>query len=208
MWKFLLKPSPENNSLCLRQGRRCEGSFCTGKGSLGYPVCVTNSVKDRQRVFRVRYRKDSPQNTPFYIWCRQFGSRGYVCKGENEDFSRFCVPCLKDAFQRSARQAAGRGSCETNSPPITVWCVLRKRSLLKSYKFQLRQLFKPSDKTSDTNSLSLSKRRGSTACCQCRQWQSEAPQPSCLGISKSSPILRAWRFDRVNVLKNMTFFFS
>jgi hypothetical protein len=31
-----------------------------------------------------------------------------------------CVQCLEDAFQRSARQSAGRDSCETNSPPITV----------------------------------------------------------------------------------------
>ena len=134
-----------------------------------YPVCVTNSVKDRQRAFRVRYRKDSPQHTSVYICCRQFGSRGYVCRDVNEDFSCFFVPCLKDAFQRSARQSAGRCSCETNSPAATVCCVLRKRSLLKSYKLQPRQVFKPSDKASDTTSLSVSNRRGSTACCQCRQ---------------------------------------
>jgi hypothetical protein len=164
-----MKSSPENNSLCLRQGRRCKGSFCTGKGSLRYLVCVTNSVKVRQRAFRIRYRKDSPEPTSIYIRCRQFGSRGYVCEGKNEDFSHFCVPCLKDVFQRSARQSAGRGSCETNSPPGTVRFVIRKRSLLKSYKLQLRQLFKPSDKTSDTNSLRMSNRRGTTACCQCRQ---------------------------------------
>jgi hypothetical protein len=122
IWKFLLKSSPENKSLCFRQGRRCKGSFCTGKGSLRYPVCVTNSVKGRQRAFRIRYRKDSPQHTSIYIWCRQFGNRGYVCKGENEVFSRFCVQCLKDAFQRSARQSAGRGSCETYSPPMSLMC--------------------------------------------------------------------------------------
>jgi hypothetical protein len=52
----------ENNSLCLHQGRRYKGSFCTGKGSLRYPVCVTNSVKAMQRAFRRRYRKDPPQH--------------------------------------------------------------------------------------------------------------------------------------------------
>ena len=100
-----------------------------------------------------------------------------------------------------------RNACPTRGAyRLTVWCVLRKRSLLKSYKLQLRQLFKPSSKASGTNSLSLSKRRGSTACCQCRQWQSEVPQPSCLGISKSSPSLRACWVDQVNVLKNKTSF--
>jgi hypothetical protein len=59
-----LKIPPENNSLCLHQGRRytCKASFCTGKGSLRYPVCVTNSVKDMQRAFRRRYRKDPPHH--------------------------------------------------------------------------------------------------------------------------------------------------
>ncbi|GFR17973.1 uncharacterized protein TNCT_398831 [Trichonephila clavata] len=56
------------------------------------------------------------------------------------------VERIRDSFLRSPSQSTRRAGAELVVPHTTVWRVLRKRLKLKSYRYQMVQALKPTDK--------------------------------------------------------------
>ncbi|XP_036357992.1 uncharacterized protein LOC115210815 isoform X2 [Octopus sinensis] len=119
-----------------------EKAFCV----LEYAQIQSN--KTVQCAFVRKFSKKS--STPMQIWTlhKNFREEGYLCraKGFGQPLtSEETVERVRQNLLRSPKKSI-RSSLETQIPPPTVWCILRKRLLMKPYKLQLVQAITADDK--------------------------------------------------------------
>ena len=116
--------------------------------------CVMQFVKHEsvvsvQRAFRRQFNSDPPSPNSIRRWYQQFQTTGCLCKGKSAGQSRVSeesVERVRQSFLRSPNKSVHRASRELEMTSITVWRVLRKRPLMKPYRFHLLQLLKPTDR--------------------------------------------------------------
>jgi len=104
-------------------------------------ICVrelitTESTTAVQRAFRLRFNIQPPTRKSIYRWNHQFEQIGCLCKGKSSDRPRVSeenVRQIQESFERSPRKSTRRASIELGIPQPTVWSVLRRCLLFKSY---------------------------------------------------------------------------
>jgi len=102
----------------------------------------TESATAVQRAFHLRFNIQPPTRKSICHWNNQFEQIGCLCKGKSSGrphVSEENVRQIKESFEHSPCKSTCRASRELGIPQPTVWRVLRRRLLFKSYRPQLVQ---------------------------------------------------------------------
>jgi len=102
----------------------------------------TESATAVQRAFRLRFNIQPPTRKSICRWNHQFEQIGCLCKGKSSGRPRVSeenVRRIQESFERSPRKSTSKASRELEIPQPTVWRMLRRRLLFKSYHLQLVQ---------------------------------------------------------------------
>jgi len=116
--------------------------------------CVREFIKTElatavQRAFRLRFDIQPPTRKSICRWNHKFEQISCLCKGKSSGRPRVSeenVRRIQENFERSPRKLSRRASRELGIPQPTVWRVLKRRLLFKSYRQQLVQALRPNDK--------------------------------------------------------------
>jgi hypothetical protein len=110
-------------------------------GKKSFCVLEYHTSKSVVTVQRAKYAKDPPTDKTIYAWYKQFTETGCLCKQKSsgrpltaEDVER-----VQSRFLHSPKKSTGNAAKELSMLKTTVWRVLRKRLVFKSYHIQMVQ---------------------------------------------------------------------
>ena len=111
----------------------------------------TNSNKTAQPAFVKKFSKKSPTAKQIWSWKKKFEDEGCLCRAKGSGrlaAAEEKVERIRPKLLRSPKKSIRRTSMETQTliPPTTVWRVVRKRLVMKSYKLQVVQAITAADK--------------------------------------------------------------
>jgi len=95
-----------------------------------------------QRAFRAKCAKDPPTDKTIRVWCKQFTETGRLCKQKSNGrplTAEDNIVQVRASFLRSLKKSLGTAAKEISMSKTTVWRVLRKRLVFKTYRIQMVQ---------------------------------------------------------------------
>ncbi|PSN33252.1 hypothetical protein C0J52_23043 [Blattella germanica] len=112
---------------------KARGCICKRKTS-ELPAVKTQSATIVQHRFRTQYGKELPNRPTIY----SHGNNHFVRTGCSVTFhphkAEAVVEQVRYSFARSPRKSMRHASRETHISQPTIWCILRRRLHLKSYR--------------------------------------------------------------------------
>ena len=95
------------------------------------------------------FSKQLPTAMQIRTWHNEFEEEGCLCwrkASGRPKTSEQIVKCVCKKILQIPKKSLRRTSLETQTPPTTGWCILRKRLTMRPYKLQLVQAITAEDK--------------------------------------------------------------